>query len=182
MLPGDRLRGGQVAAQDRLRQLPAQTRREAYETLGVLCQELLVDSRFVVMALEVRGADEPDEVAVAGVAGGEEHQMAGVAVGASFAVLARTRRHVHLAADDRLDPGRLRRGVEVHRAIEGAVVGDRDRRLVHGPCRLDQLTDARRAVQQRELGVGVQMHERAGRRVCFAHPNADPSLIRTCVR
>jgi hypothetical protein len=44
------------------------------------------------------------------------------------------------------------------------VVGDADRRLAVGSCGTHELTDARRAVEHRELGVHVQVGERIRQR------------------
>jgi hypothetical protein len=71
-------------------------------------------------------------------------------------------RDVHLAADDRLHPGRHRRLVELHRAEHVAVVGHRDRRHAEGLHAGDEVGDLIRAVQQRILGVEVEVGETHG--------------------
>ena len=132
VLARDRLRGVEVAAHDRLRQLTAEARGEADQTLGVLGEDLLVDARLVVVALEMRRAHELDEVAIPGVVARQQDQVARIAVDTSLAIGARARRHVHLAAEDRVDLRGARRRVEVDRAVQDAVVGDRHRSLAHG--------------------------------------------------
>ena len=149
----------QVAAQDGLGKLAADAPGEADQPLTVRGEQLLVDARLVVVALEVGDGGELDQVGVAGVVTGEQDQMVGVAVGATLLVAVGAGGHVDLAAQNWLDPGGDRRGVELDGAVEDAVIGDRHRRLAHRLCPGHQLGDARRTVQQRELAVDVEMDE-----------------------
>ena len=123
----------------------------------VALEELPVDARLVVVALEVAERAELDQVRVARVVGGEERQVR-VALRQRLAVVD----DVHLAAEDRLDAlvgGRL---VEVDRARHRAVVGERD----GGHLELGRLPrerrDPARPVEDRVLGVDVQVDERRG--------------------
>ena len=50
--------------------------------------------------------------------------------------------------------------VEVEDPVHVAVVGDPERRLAVGDRRRDEVVDPGRAVEHRELGVGVQVGER----------------------
>ena len=61
------------------------------------------------------------------------------------------------AADDRLDAQLAARLEEAHRAVDAAAVGDRERGHLElgGPQR--QLKRMRAAVQEREVGVAVQL-------------------------
>ena len=70
--------------------------------------------------------------------------------------------HVGLGADDRLDPLLVALLVELERAVHVAVIGHADRRLPVGDGLGDQLVEARRAVEHRELGVDVEVGERIG--------------------
>ena len=64
---------------------------------------------------------------------------------------------VDLAADDRLDP-RLPRGlVELDRAVHHAVVGEPERGLPERGRALHEAVDLRGPVEQRVLGVDVQV-------------------------
>ena len=148
MLAGHGLRPGGVAAQDRLLQLATQAGGQTDESLGVFGEQLLVDPRPVVVALEVGGGDQLDQVAVAGLVARQQHQVIRVAVGAHLAVVARTLRHVHLAADDRVDVRGLRPRIEINDSVQHAVVGDAHRGLAHGVHAIDQFRDARSAVEQ----------------------------------
>src|SRR5262245_33727625 len=95
----------------------------------MLSEQVLVDARLVVEALEVRLGDELDEVLVAGEIADEDRQVVGALVPAvsGAALLAPARRDVELAAQDRLDPGLLSGEIEVDRAEQVAMVGERDR-------------------------------------------------------
>ena len=66
---------------------------------------------------------------------------------------------VRLHADDRLDPLGRRRLVEGDRAVEGAVVGDRERIEAQPLGRVDEVGDPAEAVEQAELGVDVEVGE-----------------------
>ena len=66
---------------------------------------------------------------------------------------------VDLAADDRLDPGFLAGLVEVDRAVHDAVVGDGQGGHLELGRSLHERVDAARPIEQRELGVVVQVDE-----------------------
>ena len=142
MLARHRLGGRHVAAEDRLGQLATEARGEADQALGVLGEQLAVDARLVVVALEMRCADQLDEVAIADVVARQQDEVVGIAVGPALTVVARPRRHVHLAPEHRVDLCRTRRGVEIDRSVEHAVVGDGDGRLPHRLRAVDELLDA----------------------------------------
>jgi hypothetical protein len=89
----------------------------------------------------MRGADQLDEVAIAGVVAREQDEVVGIAVGPALAIVARARRHVHLAAEQGVDLCRTRGGVEIDRSVEHAVIGDCDRRLPHRLRGVDELLD-----------------------------------------
>ena len=142
---------------DGLGQDAAHARRRADEPLGVALEQLEVDLRLVVVARDRGVADERHEVAVALVVLREKKQV--VEVGPTLALGPVTRVEVDLAADDRLDAGLRRRLVEVDRAVHVAVVGDRQRGHLEVDGLLDERLHARGAVEQRVLGVGVEVDE-----------------------
>ena len=141
--------------------LGVQAPREHQQPVGVLCEELVVDPGLVVVALEVRPRDELDEVLVAGPVAHEDREVVGALVAAILraALLAAARRDVELAADDRLDAGLLGRQVEIDRAEQIPVVGQRDRREAQLLRLLDELLELGGAVEQAVLGVNVQVDE-----------------------
>ena len=95
-----------------------------------------------------------DDVGVPLVRLGEQRQVR-VALGLRAPVVG----HVHLAADDRLHACIARLPVELDRASERAVVGERDGGHLEALRLLDESRDPARAVEDRVLGVDVQMDE-----------------------
>ena len=149
-----------VVLQDSARNLAGDAGREADDALVVLAQEVLVDARLVVHALDVGQRDELDEVAVARLVLREQNQVV-VADAIDLAVLlARARGHVDLAADDGLHALLLCLFVEVDDAVHGAVVGDGDTVHAERFRRLDEFLDAARTVEQAELRVDMEMSKR----------------------
>ena len=146
---------------EQARDLGVEAPREREQPLGVGREQLPVHTRLVVIALEVGRGDEPDQVAVAGEVPHEHGEvvraLVGAVLGAALGPLAR--RHVELAAEDRLDPLLLAGQVEVDGAEQVAVVGQRERREPQLPRPRDQLVELRGAVEQAVLGVDVQVDE-----------------------
>ena len=128
---------------------------EGDHALRVALEELPVDARLVVVALEVAERAELDEVRVPRQVLRQERQV-GVALRQRRAVVD----HVDLAAEDRLDPLVGRRLVQLDRARHRAVVGERH----GGHLQLGRLPrecrDPARPVEDRVLGVDVQVDER----------------------
>ena len=79
----------------------AQAGGHADQPFGVLRQQVLIDARLVVEAVEVAGGNQLDEVAIAFLVLAEQHQVV-VAVGIGARLVALLR-NVHLAADHRMD-------------------------------------------------------------------------------
>jgi hypothetical protein len=128
--------------------------RERDQSLRVALEQLPVDARLVVVALEVAGRGELDQVAVAGVVLGQQREV-GVALPLGPPVLG----DVELATQDRLDALLASLLVELDRAGERPVIGERDRRHLElgGPLR--ERRDPTRPVEDRVLRVDVQMDE-----------------------
>ena len=161
-----------VALQQRLQHVAAEAAGGGDEALVVLGEQVPVEARLVVVALEEGLAGELDEVAVAGLVLGQQGQVVvelpaalGVAAGvvdppaAGRALAAVVVGHVGLGADDRLDPLLAALLVELQRPVHVAVVGDAERRLPVGDRLGDQLVEPGRPVEHRELGVDVEVGE-----------------------
>ena len=150
----------QVAVEDVSVDFALEAAGEADQALGMLGQKFFVDAGTVIKALQERLAQEAGEVLITGVIAGQQGQVVRRRADAlAAAVEARGRRHVGLAAQNRLDAARLRRLVEFHGAEHVAVVGNGHGRHVKLLGAVQELVDAVGAVQQAELGVQVKMNE-----------------------
>src|SRR4030095_10319837 len=150
-----------VAGAQESRDLGVEAPGQDEKPVGVLGQELAIDAGLVVEALQVRLRHELDEILVARAVPHEDGQVVGALVTAVLGapLLAAPRRHVELAAEDRLDAGLLGSEVEVDRAEEVAVIGERDGGEAKLLRLVDQLVELGGAVKQAVLGVDVEMDE-----------------------
>ncbi len=147
--------------EQRARELALQARRQRDEPLRVLAQDLAVHARAVVVAVQVRGGHERDEVLIAGEVLRQEDEVEGLAVAldARVAVEARVPRDIRLDADDRLYTGLACGDVEVDRAIERAVVRERQRRHLELFRTRHEVRDARKAIEKAVFAVCVEVDE-----------------------
>ena len=159
VLDGRLLRPRLVTLEQAAGHLAAEAARERDQSLGVLGQQGLVDSRLVVVPLEVRQAGKLDEVAIAGQIFDQQDQVIRITIGSAFLLVARARRDVSLLADNRVDAGRLRLEIEIDGAVEDAVVGERDRGHARFNGMTDHLGDPARAVEQAVFGMGMKVDE-----------------------
>ena len=142
------------------------------ETLRPPGEGRAVHARPVVEAvLEGVGA-QLEQVPPAGVVLGEQDEVK-PAVGEPRrrALEPVARRDVGLDAQDRLDPGRLRLRVELDRAVKVAVIGHRDGGHAQLPHALHQPIDLDAAVEERVLGVQVQVNEAEAGRSAVQSPD-----------
>ena len=164
----DRVPGAlQVVLQDGLGDLAGEASAEADEPLSMGGQQLLVDAGLVVVALEMRRGDQLDQVLVADLVPGQQHEVMVHVAHAARALLlleARPGGDIHLAAQDGLDARLLGRRVEFDRPEHVAVVGHGQRGKIQlfGPGH--QPVETAGGIEQRELGVQVQMGEVGGHR------------------
>jgi hypothetical protein len=165
--PQHLLAGFGTDVEDRARQLRAQAAGEGDHALVVLLEQLEVDARLHVEALEERPARELAQVAVAGHVLREERQVEVPAV--EFALgapllEARAGGHVRLEPDDRLDAGGGGGLGELDRTVHVAVVGHGDRRVARRDLLdpLHQVLDPRRPVEEAVRGVLVEVGETGG--------------------
>ena len=149
-----------VAGEDELRHEAAEASGRRGDALVVALEQLPVAAGLVVVAVEVRGARDLDEVAVALVRLGEHREVEDLVLGPLRPVEARRVGEVALHAEHRLDARVARRLYIGSDAVHVAVVGDADRGLTVGRDGRDDLADPRRTVEHRVLGVEVQVDER----------------------
>jgi len=139
--------------------LPFQAAAQPDQAAGVLGEHRLVDARLVIEPVGVAGRDELDEVVKAFVAFGEQHEVIRRFAGLPAAIVPAAGRDIHFATQDRFDAAFLRFVVKRHGREHVAVFGHRDRRHLQFGHPIEQLADAARAVEQRELGVEVKVDE-----------------------
>ncbi len=153
--------GGVVPRHELLAHQTAEAPARRDQTRTVLLQELEVDARLVIEAVEVRVRGDLDQVPVPVVRLGEQRQVVDVVLGALRPVEPAGADEICLAPDDGSQVRFARRSVEVEDAVHVAVVGDADRGLAVGFGGGNDVGDPGGAVQHRELGVQMQVHERA---------------------
>ena len=109
----------------------------------------------------MRGGRQLDEVLVAGLVFGQKDQvMINVAAPrGGLLVEPAAGRDIDLAADDWLDALLARLPVEIHRPVEHPVVRDGQRGELQLTRPLHQTVQAARPIEQRILGVQVQMNK-----------------------
>ena len=129
--------------------------RERDHAVAVALEQLHVDAGLAaVQALEEAGAGELGQVAEALVALREQRQV--VALDLALADRAVVD-EVRLEPQDRLDAVLAARLEELDRAVHHAVVGEPERRLLELRGAGGELVDLAGAVEQRVLGVDVQV-------------------------
>ena len=161
VLVRDLHRGVDALFQQRAREFALQAGRQRDEALRMRPQELLVHPGAVVVALEMRRGHELHEVLVTGEVLRQEHQVERLAVplDARVAVVPAVARDVGLDADDRLDARLACGDVKVDRAVQGAVIGERQRRHLQLFRARHEIAHAREPVEQAVLAVRVEVDE-----------------------
>ena len=123
----------------------------------MLAQEFLVNAGPDIKALRKGRRVQEAQVAVAHLVAAQQNQVVHGRVVLVYLVGALPGGHIHLAADDGLDPLRLARLVEVHHAVHDAVVGDGHGALAQLLHPLDQQGNAAGPVQQGIFGMDMQV-------------------------
>ena len=144
--------------------LALETARQPDQPGGVPGQELLVDARPVVEALEISLGQELAQVPVALFVLDEKDEMVvvGLLVRVGPPVETAAGRHIDLTAEDGLDPLGLGRFEELDGSEDVAVVGEGDSRHIVVVGRVDEVLDPEAAVEDAVLRVVVQMDEGHG--------------------
>ena len=153
----------QLVLEDRLRDFAGEAAGKDDQTLLVRGEQFLVNARLVVIAIEVRGGGELDEVLVAGLVLRQQDEVvidvASAAAAAGLLLQPAARRHIHLAADDRLDALGAGGLVEINRAVKHAVVRDGQRGEAQLVRPVNEPVQPASAVQQRVLGVQMEVNK-----------------------
>ena len=140
--------------------IAAQARRERDQAFGMARQQVFVDARLVIETVQIPGRDQLDQVAITGLVFAQQHQVV-VAIGIVLDALPLLR-DVHFAADHRMDAVLLGLVVKLHRAEQVAVVGHSDRGHLLLLHLLHQLRDLAGSIEQRVVGMAMQMNEGRG--------------------
>ncbi len=163
-----------VVALEGLEYVPTKAAGRGDQTLGMIREDVPVDPGLVVVALQKSPAGYLDQVAVPGIALGQErevvHELA-PAIRLTTGIIdpPTTGRalepgvvgHVGLGTQDRFDPPVATGPIEVQDPVHVAVVGDPEGRLTVSHRGVDQVADSSRPVQHRKLGVDMEMGEAA---------------------
>ena len=148
-----------LVGQQRAGNFSAQTSRKPDETCGMLLENLLVNAGLVVKALQMRGGDQLDEIFIAGGGFRKKDEVVVIFSLGAGAFIKPVFRDVHFASDDGLDAGFLRFLVKLNRAVQHAVVGERNG--VHPKLfgAGDQIINFRKAVQEGIVAMSVEVDE-----------------------
>ncbi len=162
-----------VAHQQRLQHMTAEASGGGDQPVVVLLEQVPVDARLVVVALEEGQAGQLDEVPIALVGLGQQGEVVvellsalGLAAGVVDPAAPHRSlgpvlvRHVRLGADDRLHALLAALLVELEGAVHVAVIGDPDRRLAVTRRLRHEFVEPGSPVEHRELGVDVEVGER----------------------
>ena len=123
-------------------------------------EQLEVHARLAaVQALEEALAGQRREVLEALVVGRQQRQVVALDLAVAHVAVVD---EVRLEPEQGLDVVLLGGLVELDRAVHDAVVGQADGRLIEGGGALGELADVARAVEQRVLGVDVQVRDGRG--------------------
>ncbi len=137
---------------------PTETARQNDEPLGMFGEQLKIDARLVIIAVNEADRNKFQKIAIARFVRCQNRQVMFVA-GAAIAMA--PGRHIHLAPDDRLDPLGFCFEVELKSPIQDAVIGERNCRHAKLGCAGNHFFRATRAVKQRVFAVGVKVNEAA---------------------
>ena len=136
--------------------LALRARRQRQQPLRVAAQQLVVDARLVVEPLQERERRQAHQVPEPDLVARQQHQ---VVSRIARLVLAPAPRDVGLHAHQRLDARLARLLIELDRAEQRAVVGERERRHRQLGRAFHHARDRARTVEQRVVAVVVEVHE-----------------------
>ena len=157
---GGLARAGCIAGDEPARDESARAAGEREQPLRVRGDGVERERGAPAIAVHARARDERGEIAVARAIFGEEHEMVRHAAVAA---------HGDLGADDALERTAVARLREGDDAAQLIVIGERERVVAELHRAIDELVGMRRAIEERERGVAVQLDVRTAR-VQSYHP------------
>ena len=127
----------------------------------MLRKEFFIDARFVIIAFEVGGCGELDEVLITDlVLGQQDKVMIDIAPATGgFLFEAAAGGDINFAADNRLDPLLARHLIKINRAIENAVIGESERGKFQLVRSVHELVQTARPIEERILRMQMQMNK-----------------------
>ena len=144
------------------RQLARHTSRQHDHTLGILSQQIAVDTRPVVKPLQMRLAGKLKQIAIASQILRQQRDVRLRTTTRTLRrgpLVPRPKRNIPLHPNDRLDTRRLRRLVEIDRRVHIPMIRKRHRRLTQLRRSVHHVFDMTVPIQKRILGVIVKMYE-----------------------
>ena len=153
----DRFRGIEFILKERLADLAAQAGGERDHAAVIFAEQVFVHARPVVESFKMRLGHERHDVLPAGVVLGEQDQMVVTLI--AFFREAVARRDIGLDAQDRFHARFFRRLIKFDRAVERAVIGERD--AIHAELlgARHEFGDLGEAVEQGIVRMDVKMGE-----------------------
>ena len=158
----------QVLAEPRLQ--AAGQRDQPVAVLGQLCH--VHRGLAALVALQEAPRGQLDQVAVAGGVGGQQREVEALQPARRPALVVID--DVDLAADDRLDAMLAAGREQLDRPVHHAMVGEAQSRLIELGGPRGERVDLARPVQQRVLGVDVEVGADRGHETALSRLGADP--------
>ena len=125
-------------------------------------EQILIDARLVIEAIEIGGRDQLDQIPVASLVFAQQQQVV-VAIRFTTRLVALLR-DINLTTDDGFDASFGRLGVELDRAEQVAVIGNAERRHLLFFGQVHEAADFTSAVKKGIVGVAVEVNKRRGHR------------------
>ena len=149
--------GRSVPVGERARDLSGETAAKADQPFAVFLQQVAVDTRFIIETFRVRQRRKQKQILVALAVRRQKREV----IGALFRfVEARNRRDIRFVAENRFDADVERFLVKFERAVEVAVVGEREGRHFQLFGSREQRFELSDAVEKRVMRMRVQVNER----------------------
>ena len=145
--------------QQMLRDIAADTGGHADQSLTVLREQIIVDAGPIIEPMDKSLRRKPHQVLIAGLILRQQDEMAILPVQLPLLDSVATGRHIGLHAYDRLDPLLLAFPIKIDDAVHDPVIRDSHGGLAQGFGSRHQGRDAGRSIQQRVLGMDMQMRK-----------------------
>src|SRR2546430_10775587 len=149
-----------VVCLNRAVDFPRETSAQSNQTGGPLCEQLFIDSRSVMKAIQMRCGDKLDEVSVAGLVLGQQSDVICRVAPRCRPILVRPGSNVGFATNDRFHPGVMRFLVKFNRPKQIAMIRDRYGRHFEFSGLFHQLFHPDTSIQQRVFSMQMKVNER----------------------